>query len=328
MIDIDTYNDEPNFSVIVPSKCEMRCSFCSNPGVGDDGNPPEAWMEKLGKIIWQLPPKFRSVSITGGEPTTWSSFDPLMFMLRKRFAKVVVSTNGVKLGAMGFALRWANDVNLSWHGIGVVEASKAFGVGVDHPDSNAIQYLRKNGTGVTLVWVITPDTEFDGARALQYAELGRMWGCSAVAFRYDMHQSDGLEGNWIPALGPSVTLVSDDECPVCRTWRYDRRGFPMLFKASVVEPHDALDSAYELIYTADGVLSTTWDGSHPVGYGEDEMKESDSARLDRIEEMLMRLLGVEGEQIHPKARKEPRVHHVRHESSGGGGSCYGSGGHC
>jgi pyruvate-formate lyase-activating enzyme len=344
MIDIETYNDEPNFSVIVPQKCDAKCGFCSNRGV-TDLSQPGAWLERLKGLLWKLPPKFQQVSITGGEPTLYSYFDELMFLLRKRFRKVVVSTNGSKLGEMGSILKWANDINLSWHGTDPIMAAKAFGVGrVSEPDPNAIEYLRDAGTGVTLTWVITmelmKDLDFTARHIDDYVDLAERLHCSAAAFRFDMREEDGLTMSWVPGLGKAYIKESDDGCPVCRTLRYDRRGFPVLFKASCAEPAEWLGEPYELIYTHLGVLSTTWDGMNPVM--ENEVKKSDEDRLDRLERMVMELVDAGKGKIFPRqysmasavdpfhaVMTSSRERIMCHDSMGtpGGGSCSG-GGHC
>jgi pyruvate-formate lyase-activating enzyme len=324
MIDIETYNETPNFSVIVPQACNMHCEFCSNNGVSEGGN--KDWMECLKQVIWSLPAKFRSVSITGGEPTLYAGIDGLMFYLRKRFERVVVSTNGAKLGAMGFVLKHANDVNLSWHGWDTESVSAMFGRRVEQPDKNAIVFLREAGTGVTLNWVILKGMGFDGEDVSKYVKLAESLGCSAVAFRYDMRESDGLDGDWIPELPSSFGHIGDTGCPVCHTWKVDRRGFPVFFKASVMEPKEVLDTAYELIYTADGVLSTTWDGAHPVGNEGDDMTNRDSERLDRIERLVERMANMLVVNDAPEKPRRTVVHRCEED---GGGSCRGGGGgHC
>jgi pyruvate-formate lyase-activating enzyme len=288
-MDIDTYDDHPNFSVIVPQSCNAHCEFCSNADIEpDDGS----WLDKLRIVIGKIPLQFRSVSITGGEPTLYGDLEETMFWLRKRFEKVVVSTNGAKLGEMGFVLRYANAVNLSWHGWNTAEAIGVFGAEdmEGEPDQNAIEFLRENGTGVTLTWVVVKARGLTAKDVTKYMALAEKLGCSAAAFRYDMREHDGLEGGWIPALPASFSMESEGGCPACRTWRFEQRGFPVFFKASVVEPIDIIRAPYELVFTSKGILSYDWAGRRPVE--EKNMTKHDEDRLDRLEVMVERLTKV------------------------------------
>ncbi len=322
MIDIETYNDRPNFSVIVPQPCNMACSFCSNRDVceGEDD-----WLEKLRKLIWEFPSKFSQVTITGGEPLLYKWFRELVLILRKRFTKVVVSTNGTNFGKLVDTLVWVNDVNVSYHGLDDEWAKDIFGTGI-LPDVSAkdIQTLRAWGTGVTRNWVIQANGKPNKHEVETYATNAKMIGYSSVAFRYDMRAPDGLDMKWAPL--EYLNVISDDKCPVCRTVRCDIDGFPVFFKASVMEPRNALDAAYELIYTSEGILSTTWDGKNPVG--EEEMTATDNARLDRMEKAMAEILRrLDEPKESQRQRIAQRVAYVGTARDSCGGSGCG-GGHC
>jgi len=331
-MDIDTYDDHPNFSVIVPQECNAHCDFCSNADV--DEMYRAEWMKGLREAIDLLPAQFRSVTITGGEPTLFVGLETAMFWLRKRFEKVVVSTNGVRLGEMGFVLKHANAVNLSWHGWSTPKALAVFGdKGMKPPDPNAIVALRQQGTGVTLTWVVTLKRGgITPEDVTNYVALAEKLGCSAAAFRYDMREPDGLTGDWIPALPNSYALEGEGGCPSCHTWRYERRGFPVFFKASVMEPTEVMDKPYEVVYTAKGVLSYDWAGQKPVE-GED-MTEQENDRLDKLASKIDKLIevmgllaGVRDEDYEVETVKKPkrRPECVEHHGSGG---CNPGGGRC
>lgn len=328
MIEIETYNDQPNFSVVVPAQCNMHCAFCSNPDVSD--REGSEWLECLGRLIWELPPKFSQVSVTGGEPLLFSHFHELMGMLRKRFAKVIVSTNGTGFAEKLGDLSLANDVNVSYHGLTDAEAARNFGV-ADVPEvrSADVRRLAASHTGVTRNAVILANNNLCAQAVTRYVDEAKERGYTAVAFRYDMREPGGLDMAWIPSFKADV--LSDSACPVCRTIRLDMDGFPVFFKASVIET-DGLGEgkAYELIYRHDGILSRRWDGADPIEWeGSKTMTTEETKRLDRIERMMKDILSrLDGPAVVRDTK--PR----RRERDGYGardpGGCYGwgSGGHC
>lgn len=84
----------PNFSIVMPGGCNGKCSFCFWEKAKTCGN----YSEKLKETLDLLPKQFDQLSITGGEPTISPYLAEVLNMIdRKKFKKVVLTTNGANL---------------------------------------------------------------------------------------------------------------------------------------------------------------------------------------------------------------------------------------
>lgn len=90
--------DDPNFSVIMPGGCNASCDFCFYEYSKDTELLFSMWKAKLDNVLNKLPKQFKQVSITGGEPTlNPGNLYSTVIALRKRFDKIVLTTNGYDL---------------------------------------------------------------------------------------------------------------------------------------------------------------------------------------------------------------------------------------
>jgi cyclic pyranopterin phosphate synthase len=105
--------------ISVTDRCNFRCLYCM-PAEGLEWLPKEEILsyEEITSIVTQLAPLgLRRLRVTGGEPTIRPQLERLIAMLRavEGIEDIALSTNGVKLEAMGKTLRGAglDRVNMS-----------------------------------------------------------------------------------------------------------------------------------------------------------------------------------------------------------------------
>jgi len=65
---LNLINEEPNFSIIVPTGCNAHCDFCFWNRGHSEVDPVE-YLNQLCETLDALPDDFEQCSITGGEPT-------------------------------------------------------------------------------------------------------------------------------------------------------------------------------------------------------------------------------------------------------------------
>lgn len=269
-----TYNNNPNFSIVVPGGCNALCPFCFY-------EPPKTeiksgeWLAKLKESLTKLPDNFQQISITGGEPTKSAFFWPLIDLLasfkRKNINKVVLTTNGQYLwdriedpvNAESFA-EVIDHVNISRHAPTFEENVKIFGNTKCIPDDAKLQKicltLNTMGIDVTLncvleSWVKTRD------QAARFIVWARGIGASAVCFR---KPHGTLMPTSVEKSFSAFKSVGEGECPVCRTKSQIIGGMTVTWKASKKEPSKDLKSIYELIFHDDGKLTADWSKEIPV----------------------------------------------------------------
>jgi GTP 3',8-cyclase len=105
--------------ISVTDRCNFRCLYCM-PAEGLEWLPKEEILsyEEITSIVAQLAPLgLRRLRVTGGEPTIRPQLERLIAMLRavEGIEDIALSTNGIKLEAMGKTLRSAglDRVNMS-----------------------------------------------------------------------------------------------------------------------------------------------------------------------------------------------------------------------
>jgi molybdenum cofactor biosynthesis enzyme MoaA len=84
----------PNFSIVIPAKCQCACSFCFQ---NDTTGMRPDYYTILEETLRNLPAKFEQISITGGEPTLFAGLDKILGIIKKfpQFKKVILTTNGL-----------------------------------------------------------------------------------------------------------------------------------------------------------------------------------------------------------------------------------------
>jgi organic radical activating enzyme len=279
---------DPNFTAILPGKCQARCRFCLEP----EGPPPpslEAWLESFEALVTrELPPTFRTVSISGGEPTLSPVFEPMLRILTgarasRRIARVVLTTNGNAKGltkhmdAIGAAV---TNVNISRHAADDLANARVFKTH-NVPDADQLReliaQLSRRGVPANLNCVYSQDHAFGRlltdvsreelrAEAEHYITFARTVGATSVVFRHD-HRV------WAPDLTTALEAVFADyaevhrtQCESCRVVGKVIRGMPVNFKQSAHETVDLhMDvELYELVLHSDGTLHRDWSRRHPI----------------------------------------------------------------
>ncbi len=151
------YQTEPNFTVILPGPCQARCEFCIEPE-GPSPDSAKHWLSHLRTVVADLPPPFRIVSISGGEPTLSPVLLPALEILKAsgRFQRVVLTTNGHfknTMRHMDALTKVVTHVNLSRHAANDIDHRTIFKT--NHvPDKSQtreiIEAFNKSGIPVNL----------------------------------------------------------------------------------------------------------------------------------------------------------------------------------
>ena len=259
---MNLYNNNPNFSIVMPGGCNANCEFCFN-----DANVPEkmdvAYLSRLMLIFDRIEPEFRQISITGGEPLLSPVFHDVMKMIKnrkRRFPKVVLTTNGTFAKELGIAIAIngaVDHINISRHHFDQIENKKIFGGSYDVSDNDLLEIIDgygKIGIDVSVNCVINNNT--DSGFTEQFISWSRSMGFNAVHFRQE-------NGNLKPTdteryYADKYNILSFGTCPVCRSAEQRIKGIPVVWKSSVMEPSDVMEQIYEVIYQPDGKLYADW----------------------------------------------------------------------
>jgi 7,8-dihydro-6-hydroxymethylpterin dimethyltransferase len=144
-------------SLIVTNRCNVRCISCYM-NAGDAGYVYEPTINQLKNLMQQTrnekPIGSKTIQITGGEPTLRTDlFDIIRLARQSGFTKIILHTNGVKLGDdIDYCRRLKNEhvntVYLSFNG--VTEKTNP----LIHQNKRAIENLRNVNMDVVLVPVL------------------------------------------------------------------------------------------------------------------------------------------------------------------------------
>ena len=86
-------------------RCNHRCVFCvSNETVDFRGKQtsPDLSVESIMSTIAKLPPDVDTVHVSGGEPTLHKDFFDILALLKKRFSRIQIASNGVAFADQAF----------------------------------------------------------------------------------------------------------------------------------------------------------------------------------------------------------------------------------
>lgn len=199
--------DDPNFSIIMPGGCNAHCDFCFYKHNPKEEMHHDEWTAKLHTVISFLPKKFKQVSVTGGEPTLNPEFlFSTIGMLKNRFDKVVLTTNGFDMDSIiNIAKSGLIDfLNISrhhhtWDGNSWTFGSSK-GVRTTEQVKCIIENCHKYGIPVTINCVVTKILDVE-----KMIDHCRYVGAYAVRFRtqsnkkplYDLPINDSLN-DYIP----------------------------------------------------------------------------------------------------------------------------------
>lgn len=258
----DIFYTNPNFSIVLPGPCQAKCDFCFWYQKPTD---PE-WMGKLKHTLDNLPDCFEQISITGGEPTLSPYFESTLAqigMRRKKYKKVVLTTNGVMLlNYMDEVDRVVDHVNISRHHWDDAMNAAIFKT-TSLPSRDHLQsFSRRLKNKLTFNCVINKMTVDEMYKFLAFSHG---LGVDNVCFRQEHATLDpvAIEKH----LLAKYKKTGDGGCPVCRSSYF---AFPVPnqntlmdvgIKYSILEPKDAIDGIYELIYHSDGKLTADWEAA-------------------------------------------------------------------
>jgi cyclic pyranopterin phosphate synthase len=111
--------------ISVTDTCNFKCVFCHNEGLGNvrqprDPRPDELSPDEIGKIV-QVAKNldFKSVKITGGEPTVRNDLVEIISQVSRHIPDVSMTTNGSMLSSRARELKDAGlqRVNISMHAL-------------------------------------------------------------------------------------------------------------------------------------------------------------------------------------------------------------------
>lgn len=252
-------NSDPNFSVVVPGPCNAKCDFCfwkETKGSLYKG----AYLRKLETALAALPSEFRQCSITGGEPTASSYLLDILTLVRARFPKVVMSSNGFDV--YGWVFNYIDHLNISRHHWDDAFNVLRFGTtSVPNTASltNICKMANQYGVDVTLNCVVRADfADRDFVRL--YLDYAKIVGANAVCFRKEHGTLDDL---------PVETfihqkVIREGGCPACRTKVRLIDGMQTTWRYGLLDPTTVMQGIYELVFQQDGRLTSDWDGKNVI----------------------------------------------------------------
>ena len=263
-----TYNQDPNFSIIMPGGCNAKCAFCFNHGkTKADECTPIHFILNLWDLLRALPKQFYQISITGNEPMLSSQIGDVMEVcsrMKFKFTNILLTTNGSKmLDNPQMVINGVHHINVSRHHYDEAENKRIFGGSYNVTDeelAEIVDVYSKNGVDVSLNCVINNDTTEDFINA--YIDFAKRIGVFAVRFRKENGEIEPTPVENV--FAEKYPILWHGACPVCRTDLRIIRGQNVYWKSSVLEPSDHItDKVYELVYDTDGKVYLDWNRQKP-----------------------------------------------------------------
>lgn len=256
----EIFYTNPNLSIVLPGPCQAKCDFCFWYQKPTDKD----WLRKLEYILDTLPSCFEQISITGGEPTLSQYLVPTLDLIkarRKRYPKVVMTTNGIKLGDfLDPVYKTVDHVNISRHHWKQEENEKVFKTKNIPTDKDLMEYAEALLNKLTFNCVIKTMSTKGMYKFLRYASG---LGVSNVCFRQEHGSLDPVTVE--KHLLKKYKKTGEGGCPVCRGSYFDvplKTGTMNVgIKYSVLEPKDVIDGIYELVFHSDGKLTADWEAN-------------------------------------------------------------------
>jgi MoaA/NifB/PqqE/SkfB family radical SAM enzyme len=253
--------DAPNLSLVLPGGCNANCSFCIYKQNEQQDTHPN-YIEALCYVLDHLPEQFYQISITGGEPTISEYISQVMIELgrrRDRWTKIVLNTNGAGLINKAPNLskyNIINHVNISRHCVEDNDNEMIFHSS-DMPSQEElttyIKWFNTKGVDVTLN---TVDNDLPSDFIRDYIVFAKEVGASAVCFRKMCEEDSDLSPTSTEHYFDNYNIISESQCPVCRTTTQLIDGMTVIWKAGLMETET--DTIYELIFHPNGQLTADW----------------------------------------------------------------------
>ena len=219
------------------------------------------------QYISLLPNIFTQCSITGGEPLLSVFFEPILNLIKKKYPKVVLTTNGSNLLDKEDILKGVvNHVNISRH---CVDDEKNYAIFGDKEIPSTLELtsicekLNSMLIDVNLNCIILDPEEGSKDFVFDFISYAKKIGASSVTFRKD-YKFNNLDLMKLDNLFPNTTF--EKGCPVCKTRQKLIKGMNVFFKYSLKEPSDSLKFIYEAIYHPSGFLTEDWAGLKEIKF--------------------------------------------------------------
>lgn len=260
----------PNTTVLLPGGCNASCDFCFWDRLEGGIKPPRDYLDKVFLHLASLPKAFRTLSISGGEPTIspwFGSFLARLGVYRRTniLDRVVLTTNGSNIAPFITAIGCVADhINISRHAVGSEANCKIFNT-TAIPDDESLREIIANihsetECDVTLNCVVGVDTPI--AFCYNFITYAHMLGADAVSFRKEA--SDVTPTDAETFFVKKYGALHETKCPVCRGLEQSVEGFTVRWKGSVAEPSKESNGVYEVVIHPDGGLYAGWDLSNPL----------------------------------------------------------------
>ena len=295
-----TYNyavDNPNFSIIVPAGCNAKCEFCfwKQP---KDSLAGIYYLKRLDRVLKELPSQFTQCSITGGEPTTCGLLREILTLVRLRFDKVVMSSNGYNI--QNWMFDYIDHLNISRHDYVDANNERIFATDTV-PDTNQLtricELANLNGVDVTINTVLAPD--FDDVNFIDaMVQFTKVVNANAICFRKEHSDIEPMPVE--DKIRSKVTF--EHSCGVCKVKERLIQGVKTTWRYSVLEPSQELGAIYELVFHANGKLTLDWEAStsleaHLANNVSDDEDYFDEDLTDEQEEVLAQEVARLGREI-------------------------------
>jgi len=261
---MNTFNNDPNFSIVMPGGCNANCKFCFNKDTNKKTSEPiQTWIKILHDILIKLPEHFYQISITGGEPLLSPNLEALSYVfqlsgLKDKYTNILLTTNGTGLiEKIDTVSSFVDHVNVSRHHYDEDENRKIFGGSYCVTDEylrESIDEYGKRGIDVSVNCVINDKTT--KAFILSFIDWSKTIGFHAIRFR---KENGNLEQTPVEKEFSEYKNLWHGACPVCRTALQRIRGVDVFWKSSTLEPSETItDSIFELVYESDAYIYLDW----------------------------------------------------------------------
>ena len=271
-MEMKTFNQDPNFSIVMPGGCNAACDFCFNKQQKQkDACKKIDYILKLWDTLNVLPSQFYQISITGNEPMISPFIEDILFMCaakKDRYTNILLTTNGTNLLEKSkVVIEGVHHINISRHHYNYAENKNIFKGSWDVTDDELekiIDLYSKNGIDVSLNCVINDDTTSDFIN--RYIDYAKKVGAYAVRFRKENGTLDCTPVE--EEFAKDYPVIWHGVCPVCRTDLRVIKGLKTYWKSSVLEPSDTIqDEVFELVYAVDGNIYKDWSQQKPIDVG-------------------------------------------------------------
>lgn len=266
---METFNNDPNFSIVTRGGCNASCDFCFNKEKTNTKQcSSETYIDNLLVSLNLLPKNFYQISITGNEPMLSPDIDEILktcIAFKERYTNILITTNGTNLiEKFDIVSKGVHHINISRHHYDYDENKKIFKGTWDVTDYEIEKIIDKYsaiGVDVSLNCVINDNTDYNFI--MNYIDYAKAVGAFAVRFRKingDIAMTPIEE-----SLDYEYPILWKGSCPVCRTVLRKMKGLDTYWKSSVLEPADHIkDKVFEVIFDTDGETYKDWDKKRPI----------------------------------------------------------------